>query len=120
MDYQPPDLATVLRTLAQFAPPAIDISPIQQPSSTAPFATELNRKIEEDYEPPEAETSAYNAPIPSQKRQNMPLQAHVPIKSVPPVDPATITDWPNGLRHVMKAVARNEAIAHRIRKVRGY
>jgi hypothetical protein len=34
------------------------------------------------------------------------------------VNPATILDWSNALRHVMKSFAKNEALSHQIKKVR--
>lgn len=123
MSYQPPDLASVLRTLAQYAPPQPDISvqaPIQHSVPTTSIKTLFNGIDEEDYEPPEASKSDTHPATLKDRGHGLQSQADLAIKPVPPqIDPSTITDWPNGLRHVMKAVARNDAIIHRLQKVWG-
>ncbi|KAL9119774.1 MAG: hypothetical protein Q9187_003669 [Circinaria calcarea] len=126
-DYQTPDLAAVLRTLAAYSQPqpqAHSHSHQLTPQLLAlgpPFSGDSSKDDLEDgeYDPKEPML------LPTERRHS---QARPPRPSpstaptaitpkTPQVDPTTITTWPAALRHVTKLVARNEAIAARIRKL---
>ena len=105
----PPDLAAVLQTLARFAPPP---PPLRIPSTESPYH-------DEDYEPPETVARASDHAH-LQVPGSVPSSAISPENSIPPskrIDPATITDWPSGLRSVMRTVASNETSVARIKRV---
>ena len=112
-----PDLASVLQTLARFAPPP----PPAPPAPPAP-STELSVH-DEDYEPPETVARApdhAHLQVPVSAPSSSTTSAISPEVSIPPskrIDPATITDWPSGLRYVMRTVARNETSIARIKRV---
>ena len=116
-EYQTPDLASVLRTLAAYAPPSTPTAPVIQSHTPIQTASALDTELEEgEYEPSEATmpslpapTAASNAPPKSLHRQ--------PINSPQITDPATLTTWPAALRHVTKNVARNDAAMARIKKL---
>jgi hypothetical protein len=91
-DYQVPDLASVLKTLASFVPPG----PQNQGLSTQPQ--------------PQNSSSAQAL---TSKSSEAPPAAPAPKL----IDPATITDWSSGLRCVMKTVAAHENIIREIRRV---
>jgi len=91
-DYQVPDLASVLKTLASFAPPAPQnhgLSPHPQPRHPS------------SAQAPASKSSEARPAVPAPKL----------------IDPATITDWSSGLRCVMKTVAAHESIIKEIRRV---
>jgi hypothetical protein len=90
--YQVPDLASVLKTLASFAPAPQGNSQHSRPQTPEP------RKTREA--PP-----------------SMKPESPAAVNSLKIIDPATITDWPSGLRCVMKTVAANENIIKEIRRV---
>jgi hypothetical protein len=92
LDYQVPDLASVLKTLASFAAP----SPQTQRLSPHPQPQNPSR-----------------APAPASRGPEPP--AAVPAPKL--IDPATIIDWSSGLRCVMKTVAAHENIIKEIRRV---
>ncbi|KAH0536195.1 hypothetical protein FGG08_006903 [Glutinoglossum americanum] len=122
--YQPPDLASVLKTLASLAPP-------QPPQATqpppAPFVAHTGLSIpqrqdyeleEGEYEPPDSVSQASTVPPPANVLGcNPALQAQPsrdprlqpastmprppPAETVnrpPPIDATTITDWSAGLK----------------------
>ncbi|KAI9700794.1 MAG: hypothetical protein M1836_002163 [Candelina mexicana] len=128
-NYEPPDLASVLRTLATYAPP--------KPSQAAAFAsitgTQHEEELEEgEYEPPDISHQASQQPVqiapPAQfihpSNQPCPVLSHLnesfPLtatdRKAPRTDPAAITDWSTALKCVMKTIAQSEAIIARIRK----
>lgn len=94
----PPDLASVLATLAQFAPPEI-IEKAAKPHAESHAA----------YSQPSLDVVA--DPRLQRGRSNTPL----PDKSV--IDPATITEWSAGLRCMSKIAAQNQSFAESIRMV---
>lgn len=119
--YQTPDLASVLRTLSQYAPPAPQADAESQDRGSADQAKTPDYDLEEgEYEPsdpkngisleqdlaPESRVRPVQQPI---ERQEL------PAKSV--VDATSITDWPAALRHVMRTVARNEATIARVKRM---
>lgn len=116
--HQTPDLASVLHTLAQYTPVADNPT-----SPSTPESGVIDDGV--DYEPPEATVPDLQ---PRSEQNSSGPQSH-PVSKQPPaatqsrakvsvsVDPAKITDWPNGLRHVMRTVARNDGNIARIKKV---
>ena len=104
-DYQTPDLASILRTLASLAPqnqhPQPQNSTQDHPTSLLPRANE----------PQQPEWQQIPAQIPPATQASRPLD--VPKT----VDPATIIDWSAGLRCIMKTVAKHENIIPDIRRV---
>jgi len=88
-NYQVPDLASVLKTLASFAPQTQRQSPQPQPQNPSVAQAPTSRGLDT---PPA-----------------------VPTPKI--IDPATITDWSSGLRCVMKTVAAHDNIIKEIRRV---
>ena len=104
-EYQTPALASILATLAAYAP---NSQPQNFPSASLEAAApELS---EEEYLPPPAEAPRISTPRPSQ-------QHHEVHRAPPPIDPATLTTWPTALRCVTRSIARNEAAMARIRQL---
>ena len=125
---QQTDLASILRTLASHAPP---------PTINAP---PTNSRIELIPPTPNKDHYSWNNTNYGElaiDRPEQPVQSirHAPLgygrqdpptnfgesrsTATPPlgVDPHAIISWPPALRHVSKMLARNEAIADRIRKL---
>jgi hypothetical protein len=92
-DYQVPDLASILRTLAA-------LTPQQSTPQLQHYAT-----------PP---TDIHQA-NPNQLRSQ---QATSTSEKPKLIDPATIMEWSSALRCVMKTVAANDTILAEIRRVR--
>lgn len=126
-DYQPPDLASVLATLATYAPP--QPSAYQHPTPH-PQPPPIESDLEEgEYDPSDFKPSISQpsnisnsalesrnpAPPPTASPQARPSQtrtsqlASAPIESV-----SKIISWPPALRHVMKTIVSNPAISHQI------
>jgi hypothetical protein len=142
MSYQTPDLASILRTLASLAPK--QPQPTSQPlpatfGSEAPLLLQTKECELEDgeYEPPdsvcEIRDSQRSTPAsvperntavqerPSRDPRLHPASTSVstrPAEVIAPIDTTTITNWPAGLRYVMKAVAQSDAIMAKIKEVR--
>ncbi|KAI5205700.1 hypothetical protein E4T39_02800 [Aureobasidium subglaciale] len=137
-----PDLASILATLAQFAPQQQEQQQPPQPSATPPAITDprLQRRqqhqnIQSSSQPP------YNQiPPQAQQHDNRPPNSYNPQAAIfqpvkpqgrsapqPPrtstpqqqeqtiIDPATITEWSAGLRCVTKIAAQNPGFAEKIR-----
>jgi Protein of unknown function (DUF2458) len=112
MDQKTPDLATVLATLAAYAPPKFP-----------PNTTHTKDGDDDVYEPPDILPQQWSTQLPSQnpsqtstntlRAGNAPREAPKTLS----IDPKTIITWPAGLKCVMKTVARNEAILAQVRKV---
>lgn len=103
-EYQVPDLASVLRTLANLAPQNYN-----------------NTHVEEQTQRP-VEPVTVPRPQPVQQAWSQSeeiLRARPPEKQAAhkPLDPATILDWSTGLRCVMKTVAIHDNIIKEIRRV---
>ncbi|SLM38150.1 Protein of unknown function DUF2458 [Lasallia pustulata] len=97
--YQTPDLASILATLAAYAPP-----PQPQITHTDPPAASTPALFSDEHLPPAS--APQQPPVPSPTPQS-----HQP----PPIDPATLTTWPSALRCITRTIARNEAALSRIR-----
>ena len=97
-DYQTPDLASILKTLASLPP---------------------QTHQQQSYPNPQPEVSTW----PPQNEQPQHQQQWQSTPSAPPnaaknlVDPATIVEWSAGLRCVMKTAAKHETMLSEIRKV---
>ncbi|KAG9949301.1 hypothetical protein KCU85_g4411, partial [Aureobasidium melanogenum] len=138
----PPDLASILATLAQFAPQQ---QPDQQqtspPSATTPTITDPRLQRRQQSQPLQPTAQPWSQ-IPSQTQQNesqststynpqaavfqpvnpqgrAPSQhSRTPIPQQQEqtiIDPATITEWSAGLRCVTKIAAQNPIFADKIR-----
>jgi hypothetical protein len=102
---QPPDLASVLQTLASLAP--------QAPQQQYPPTNFPQVQARDSYgKPPSPLRGQANVFQPSLGR---PQERPVNVPKV--IDPATITDWSSGLKCVMKTVARNENIVDDLKRV---
>ncbi len=115
--YQTPDLASVLRTLAQYVPAAPQSNGLIQEDHTR-YTEEA---IEEgEYDPSEIVDAIVQEPlissVPPTTSVQRPPQFHRSAPA-PAIDPRTITDWPSALRHVMKTVARSDAIMARVKRM---
>ena len=97
----PPDLASVLATLAQFAPPEQTHGTIDNGIGT------------------QAAPSQDSLDVPDDPR-NVRYSSRSPLPNKDIIDPATITEWSAGLRCVSKIATQNPAIAEAIRTVRPY
>ena len=123
-DYQTPDLAAVLRTLAAYSQPQpfSHQVPSQLPPAAIPFGGDSSRDdLEEgEYDPQEPmllpTERRQSQAVPSRSSQSTAAPAVVAPK-VPQVDPTTITTWPAALHYVTKLIARNEAVGARIRRL---
>lgn len=128
-DYQTPDLAAVLRTLAAYSQPQSQPQPQARSHQASPQLLEFEPPFSGDSSKDDLEEGEYNPKepmlLPTERRHSQagtprPSPSTVPTATapkMPQVDPTTITTWPAALRHVTKLVARNEAIAARIRKL---
>ena len=94
----PADLASLLATLAQFAPPGQAQTPASTLYRTSQLRPEAALNVVED---PRLSTSSSRTPVPD--------------KNV--IDPAAITEWSSGLRCVSKIAAQNQTFAASIREV---
>ena len=118
---QIPDLATVLHTLSQFVPGAVN-------GSVGPNNVRPDDGLEEGEYVPDGAAAA-SAPSENLRTTRSSTVAATDVRlgvarpaprkgDVPTrVDPATLTDWPSGLRCVMKTVARDDTAMARIKKV---
>lgn len=100
----PPDLASILRTLAGLAPQA-------QPQQDQPI---IHGQVPSHFEQPQQSWTPIAEQVSSIPRSTTPTEPPPP-KNV--VDPASIIEWSAGLRCVMKTVARHENVLNDIRKV---
>ncbi|RFU27589.1 hypothetical protein B7463_g8764, partial [Scytalidium lignicola] len=107
--YQPPDLASVLRTLASLTPQSQQQN--GQNGQQNVQNVQYPRNHLQTQPPPQPPQPAVMAtPTPPLGRTPTPTTATV-------VDPATITEWSTGLRCVMKTVSKNETILQEIKKM---
>ncbi|RDW71750.1 hypothetical protein BP5796_07784 [Coleophoma crateriformis] len=102
-DYQAPDLATVLRTLASLAP-----QNQQNPNQTV---SRDPRLLSEPISGHVSYTQDAQQPN-SQPAATRPAASNVKI-----IDPATIIEWSSGLRCVMKTVGKHENLLKDIQKM---
>ncbi|KAI9704512.1 MAG: hypothetical protein M1820_005586 [Bogoriella megaspora] len=117
---QTPDLASVLATLREFAPP-------QQQQQYAQY--QQDRVPEQSLQPQHNNSETVNNgvfddPRPSTKQDlvtpSQDSRSNTPARDSPRpprVDTTTIIDWPSGLKAVSKAAAQNAAFADSIRKM---
>jgi hypothetical protein len=145
----PPDLASILATLAQFAPQQQQqleqTQPPPQSSVTTPTITDPRRQARQQVQNqhsyhqdqqndhhPSSTSSSYNPKAsvfqPINAPQLQPRSASQ-SQSIPSsqqqyeqniIDPATITEWSAGLRCVTKMAAQNPLFADKIRGVSIY
>ncbi|THW80436.1 hypothetical protein D6D19_00463 [Aureobasidium pullulans] len=133
----PPDLASILATLAQFAPQQQEQQQAPPPAATTPTITDprLQRRQQQNaqssfqpsYEkhpkPVDHSSSSYNPqaavfqPVKPQGRSTpQPPKTFTPQQEQQTIiDPATITEWSAGLRCVTKIAAQNPMFADKIR-----
>ncbi|KAI5210957.1 hypothetical protein AUEXF2481DRAFT_39059 [Aureobasidium subglaciale EXF-2481] len=138
----PPDLASILATLAQFAPQQQDQQQPPQSTATPPAITDprlqrrqQNQIIQSSNQTFHSQTSSQLQHNDHQSSNSYNPQAAIfqPVKpqgrSAPPpprtstpqqqeqtiIDPATITEWSAGLRCVTKIAAQNPGFAEKIR-----
>ncbi|KAI9881277.1 MAG: hypothetical protein M1830_005563 [Pleopsidium flavum] len=120
--YRTPDLASVLRTLAEYAPPSTpQAATVSQVTSLAEYATVQGEEVKDDeYEPSDAIDGV------AQEQSSVFATRVLPVGKAPErhefvaqsiIDSTTITDWPAALRHVMKTVARSDAIMARVKRM---
>ncbi|KMP04530.1 hypothetical protein CIHG_07738 [Coccidioides immitis H538.4] len=116
---QVPDLASVLKTLSSFVPAQARQAPDNRNENHA-----RPRSLNDDYDPlhfsPLAVVDGAALPYaePPSERHQYPCShssTPAPFDSLP--DPSSITAWPAALKFVMKAVAQNEAIQSKIRRL---
>ncbi|PWY67698.1 hypothetical protein BO83DRAFT_429323 [Aspergillus eucalypticola CBS 122712] len=133
MDYNAPDLSSVLRTLSAFSnqqqpqsQPQSQPQHLQlQPQSHPPYSHNPDPTTPtiptEDNDPYEPSESLPQLPIPPKPTSSRPQhhQTHPQPRPAPAVpiteDTSTITTWPTALRYVMRTVAQNEEIQRRLR-----
>lgn len=110
-NYQTPDLASVLRTLAGLAPQSQgqhSQQPTQDPRLSQPPAQAAEQARPGSLA--QATTVRHSSSIPTPPNG----------QKIKIIDPATIIDWSSGLRCVMKTVAKNETMLQDIRRVHYY
>lgn len=119
--YQTPDLASVLRTLAQYAPPAPPPTADSQGRGYVDQTQAPDYDLEDgEYDPSDPTNGVVQEHTSASLTTTHPVQqaAERPLFQVKSaVDPASITDWPAALRHVMRAVARSEATMARVKRM---
>jgi hypothetical protein len=137
----PPDLASILATLAQFAPQQQqDQQQPPPPTATTPTITDprLQRRQNQSTSQPYNQTlqnfQQHNTPqsstpynpqaavfqpvVPQQRVISQPSRTSTPLQQEHTIiDPATITEWSAGLRCVTKIAAQNPLFAEKIRGV---
>jgi hypothetical protein len=128
---QPPDLQTILATLAQYTQQSTSsATPPPAPQPTATLSSFPTIPATED----NTQAASYNASIETvpadprlrgrpQSRSTTPFQAQngqpqqIQPQSSSVIDPATITVWQDGLRCVTKIASQNKMFEASIRKV---
>ena len=98
----PPDLASVLATLSQYAPPV----QFHHPAPEIPGQQKPG--VESHYEP--------EHPVLLDSTRQRPA-SQTPQPQQPLIDPATITEWSAGLRCVSKIAAQNRQFGEAIKEV---
>jgi len=108
-DYQPPDLASVLRTLAALAP--------QGQQTSNPSVSSSNLRLPDPVQGPELQRQQqpWGQPVGHTPDPPRPITGSNPGQKI--IDPATIIDWSSGLRCVMKTVARHDSVLDEIQKM---
>lgn len=129
-EYQPSNLADILRTLSALAPQSQSqgkqdafqntqstiSTPTPQPAFQYSAPPPVQQYIPQQWQPP----MQHHQPLQIHNyEQRPPVHAQTQIQPSRPTgpDPASIIDWSTGLRCVMKSVADNERIIAEIRKV---
>ena len=119
--YQTPDLASILRTLQQYAPPLPTPTTVQQSSGIVDETHAPDNDREEgEYDPSDptkgvVQEHTVASVTPKHPTQLVAERPVLPAKSV--IDPTSITDWPAALRHVMRTVARHDATMARVKRM---
>jgi hypothetical protein len=141
----PPDLASILATLAQFAPQQQqDQQQTPPPTATTPTITDprLQRRQQNQSNQPSTQpfnqlpqsllqsnaqsptpynpqAAVFQPVVPQQRAIPQPSRTSTPQQQEQTIiDPATITEWTAGLRCVTKIAAQNPLFAEKIRGVR--
>lgn len=119
-DSPTPDLATILATLAGFAPQKQQTQQTVSSQSIPPILQSQPAPQNQQFQQP----PPYVAQQPPHQWQYPPQNYPIPRSSTPVdapkvrlIDPATIIDWSSGLKCVMRTVAKQESILHDIRRV---
>lgn len=105
-EYQAPDLASILKTLASLTPKSqqqVGEQSTQDPQPLPYVAAPLLPPYQQSWQP-QVQTPA------SVSRSTSANNAKL-------IDPASITDWSSGLKCVMRTVAKHENLLHDIRYV---
>ena len=108
---QTPDLAAILATLAQYSAPGVATEPNTPEASRN--ATPVQGAI--------SRNGAGGTPVPADKVNDPRLRPQgrsAAASPKPMIDPATITEWTEGLRCVTKIAAQNAQFAASIKRVR--
>jgi hypothetical protein len=136
----PPDLASILATLAQFAPQQQqDQQQPPPPTTTTPTITDprlqrrQNQSTTQSYNqipqtdqqntsqsstPYNPQAAVFQPVVPQQRVISQPSRTSTPQQQEHTIiDPATITEWSAGLRCVTKIAAQNPLFAEKIRGV---
>jgi len=127
--FVPPELASILATLAQFAPPPTPAQNIQDPYREPPRSTippgfpttenYVSQSHQQSYQQQQQQQQQpYAAPVsldPRIRPQGRSTSTSIVEKIV--IDPATITEWSAGLRCVSKIAAQNRLFGDTIRRV---
>jgi hypothetical protein len=119
--YQTPDLASVLRTLAQYAPPAAEATAASHSREFVEQTQAPEYDLEEgEYDPSHpangvVQGQTFVSMTPTQPVLQTVERPKLPAKSA--VDPTSIVDWPAALRHVMRTVARSEGTMARVKRM---
>jgi hypothetical protein len=106
----PPDLASILKTLADLTPQNNQLQAQAQTQVQLPTQPTVHTQAEPNREFQQAWQQELQKV--SQPRSTTPPNAPPKI-----VDPASIIEWSAGLRCVMKTVAKHDHIINEIRKV---
>ncbi|KAL9596587.1 MAG: hypothetical protein Q9219_005714 [cf. Caloplaca sp. 3 TL-2023] len=112
-DYQTPDLASVLQTLAAYAPP---LQPQPQPHHQ-PQPADLEELEEGEYDPSDFQPIL---PSPSSQRPpSHPLSTPRSSTPIPPPKPPppNITSWPPALRHTTHLLTTTPSLIRRLRHI---
>lgn len=126
-DYQPPDLTTVLATLAAYAPPQPPAPQYTSPQLQPPHE-ELDLD-EDEYDPSNFDPSVSQPAVIPQPVTEAPATTESPIRpqasssgtrtfqntSSLLESASKILSWPPALRFVMKNIMPNPAVAHRVK-----
>lgn len=119
--YQTPDLASVLRTLAQYAPQAPQATAASHSRDSVEQTQAPDYDLEEgEYDPSHpangvVQGQTFASVTPTQPILQTAERPELPAKSA--VDPTSIMDWPAAIQHVMRTVARSEGTMASVKRM---